>query len=102
MRDRTFLTLTAVVLLILIFFLTSFDVQEKAPYVLGFNTIHTKFKTVEAAPKCMLSTVCPPDYFPFKIQSGVANVVGPKICFDGKNIMSHILNNVGPGLNIVV
>ncbi|XP_047204495.1 protein FAM3C isoform X3 [Girardinichthys multiradiatus] len=50
----------------------------------------------------MLSTVCPPDYFPFKIQSGAANVVGPKICFDGKNIMSHILNNVGPGLNIVV
>ncbi|KAM4740155.1 protein FAM3C [Anableps anableps] len=93
MRDRTFLTLTAVIVLLLIFLLTSFDAQEKTQNVLG---------TVKAAPKCSLSTVCPSDHFAFKIRSGAANVVGPKICFDGKNIMSHILNNVGPGLNIVV
>uniref|UniRef100_A0A3B3WND0 ILEI/PANDER domain-containing protein n=1 Tax=Poecilia mexicana TaxID=48701 RepID=A0A3B3WND0_9TELE len=58
--------------------------------------------TAKAVPKCSLSAVCPSDHFAFKIQSGAANVVGPKICFDGKNIMSHIMNNVGPGLNIVV
>uniref|UniRef100_A0A3Q2GCU2 Si:dkeyp-67f1.2 n=1 Tax=Cyprinodon variegatus TaxID=28743 RepID=A0A3Q2GCU2_CYPVA len=58
--------------------------------------------TAKAAPKCRLSAVCPKDHFPFKIWSGAANVVGPKICFNGKNVMSHILNNVGPGLNIVV
>uniref|UniRef100_A0A3B3UF70 Si:dkeyp-67f1.2 n=1 Tax=Poecilia latipinna TaxID=48699 RepID=A0A3B3UF70_9TELE len=56
----------------------------------------------KAVPKCSLSAVCPSDHFAFKIQSGAANVVGPKICFDGKNIMSHIMNNVGRGLNIVV
>ncbi|KAM4582970.1 protein FAM3C-like [Fundulus diaphanus] len=104
MRDRTFLTLTAVTALLLIFFLTAFDARQKAQNVLRFNEILTKFTTgtVKAAPKCILSAVCPPDHFPFKIQSGVANVIGPKICFNGKNIMSHVLNNVGPGLNIVV
>lgn len=91
MRDRTFLTLTTVIVLLVIFFLTSFDVRDKAQYVSGFNERDTEF-----------TTVCPPDHFAFKIQSGAANVVGPKICFDGRNIMSHILNNVGPGLNIVV
>ncbi|XP_028430844.1 protein FAM3C [Perca flavescens] len=53
-------------------------------------------------PKCRLSRVCPPDHFALRINSGAANVVGPKICFDGKIIMSHVLNNVGPGLNIAV
>uniref|UniRef100_A0A3B3Y895 ILEI/PANDER domain-containing protein n=1 Tax=Poecilia mexicana TaxID=48701 RepID=A0A3B3Y895_9TELE len=83
-------------------------------FISGFNKIHTTFTTGEseihifaagpakAVPKCSLSAVCPSDHFAFKIQSGAANVVGPKICFDGKNIMSHIMNNVGPGLNIVV
>ncbi|XP_072239132.1 protein FAM3C [Leuresthes tenuis] len=53
-------------------------------------------------PKCSLSTNCPPDHFALHIRSGAANVVGPKICFNGENIMSHVLNNVGPGINIVV
>lgn len=81
---------------------------------------------------CGLSRACPPDHYAVHISSGAANVVGPKICFDGKmyvcemvaaeltegwkcewpwktepylylnSIMSHVLNNVGPGLNIVV
>uniref|UniRef100_A0A4W6D818 FAM3 metabolism regulating signaling molecule D n=1 Tax=Lates calcarifer TaxID=8187 RepID=A0A4W6D818_LATCA len=58
--------------------------------------------TASPKPKCSLSRVCPPDHFALYIRSGAANVVGPKICFDGKIIMSHVLNNVGPGLNIVV
>uniref|UniRef100_A0A3Q3E7P9 FAM3 metabolism regulating signaling molecule D n=1 Tax=Hippocampus comes TaxID=109280 RepID=A0A3Q3E7P9_HIPCM len=52
--------------------------------------------------ECNLSGSCPPDHFAIHVRSGAANVVGPKICFDGKTIMSHVLNNVGPGLNIVV
>ncbi|XP_015248109.1 PREDICTED: protein FAM3C-like [Cyprinodon variegatus] len=102
MKDRTILTLFAVIVLLLIFFLTSFD--EQVQNVFGFNKTELKFKTgtAKAAPKCRLSAVCPKDHFPFKIWSGAANVVGPKICFNGKNVMSHILNNVGPGLNIVV
>ncbi|XP_043977194.1 protein FAM3C isoform X2 [Gambusia affinis] len=104
MKDRTLLTLTAVIVLLLIFFLISFDAQEKAQNVLGYNKIISEFTTgtAKVVPKCNLSAVCPSDRFAFKIWSGAANVVGPKICFDGKNIMSHIMNNVGPGLNIVV
>ncbi|XP_044204675.1 protein FAM3C [Thunnus albacares] len=58
--------------------------------------------TPETAPKCGLSGICPPDHFAIHIRSGAANVVGPHICFEGKIIMAHLLNNVGPGLNIVV
>lgn len=82
-----------------------------------------------AEPKCSSSIVCPADRFALHITSGAADVVGPKICFEGKtcalvtiengsntdeetvklnlvvfidSIMSHVLNNVGPGLNTVV
>ncbi|XP_040014944.1 protein FAM3C [Xiphias gladius] len=58
--------------------------------------------TTSLEPKCSLSRVCPPDHFALHIKSGAATVVGPTICFDDKIIMSHVLNNVGPGLNIVV
>uniref|UniRef100_A0A8C6V6B7 Si:dkeyp-67f1.2 n=1 Tax=Neogobius melanostomus TaxID=47308 RepID=A0A8C6V6B7_9GOBI len=52
--------------------------------------------------KCSLEKNCPPDSFAVRIKSGAANVVGPTICFDGQNVMSHVMNNVGPGFNIVV
>ncbi|KAG7493450.1 FAM3C-like [Solea senegalensis] len=52
--------------------------------------------------KCNLSEACPDDSFAFRIRSGAANIVGPTVCFDGKIAMSHVLNNVGPGLNIVL
>ncbi|XP_054473681.1 protein FAM3C [Anoplopoma fimbria] len=60
------------------------------------------FSATTTEPKCSLTSVCPSDHLALKISSGAANVVGPKICFDGKIIMSNVLNNVGPGLNIVV
>ncbi|XP_018542039.1 protein FAM3D isoform X1 [Lates calcarifer] len=102
--------LAAVIVVVLIMWgiaLNSFDVQEKARDILGFHDtdqMKLRFKTATASPKpkCSLSRVCPPDHFALYIRSGAANVVGPKICFDGKIIMSHVLNNVGPGLNIVV
>ncbi|XP_054586650.1 protein FAM3C isoform X2 [Nothobranchius furzeri] len=102
MRYRGIFTLTAVILIIIVtskFFMDSFHAHEKAKEVIGFYQIHNIFIS---EPKCSLSKPCPPDSFAFSIHSGAATVVGPKICFDGKNIMSHILNNVGPGLNIVV
>ncbi|XP_061687976.1 protein FAM3C-like [Syngnathoides biaculeatus] len=58
--------------------------------------------TSSPPPKCNLSKRCPPDHFAIHVRSGAANVVGPKICWDGKIVMNHVLNNVGPGLNIVV
>ncbi|XP_070693743.1 protein FAM3C [Pempheris klunzingeri] len=110
MRYRAFLHLAAVIVVLLIAWgisINSFDVQEKARSALGLNTMDQnkhKFKAATTAPepKCSLSRVCPLDHFALHITSGAANVVGPKICFDGKTIMSHVLNNAGPGLNIVV
>ncbi|XP_078103593.1 protein FAM3C [Sander vitreus] len=101
------LAVTIVVLITWLIAIKSFDVQEKARHILGFNvidqiTLKSKTATTTPEPKCSLSRVCPPDHFALHISSGAADVVGPKICFDGKIIMSHVLNNVGPGLNIVV
>ncbi|KAL2090620.1 hypothetical protein ACEWY4_012883 [Coilia grayii] len=45
---------------------------------------------------------CPPNHFAFYIRSGLANVIGPKICFDGEVVMSGTKMNVGQGLNIVL
>ncbi|XP_010780757.1 protein FAM3C-like isoform X1 [Notothenia coriiceps] len=94
--ETTVLPLAAVIVVLLITWavsFNSFDVQEKARNIL-----------ITTAPKakCGLSRVCPPDHFAFYIVSGAANVVGPKICFEGKIIMSNVKNNVGSGLNIVV
>ncbi|XP_037619888.1 protein FAM3C [Sebastes umbrosus] len=74
-------------------------------FILVFNDadqIKPKLQTAARKPKCGLSRVCPSDHFAIHISSGAANVVGPRICFDGEIIMSNVLNNVGPGLNIVV
>ncbi|XP_008284051.1 protein FAM3C isoform X2 [Stegastes partitus] len=109
MRCRAAPHLAAVIVVLLITWgisINSFDAQGKAKTFLGFyaDQIKLKFKTAPTAsvPKCRLSRVCPPQHFALHISSGAANVVGPKICFDGKIIMSHVFNNVGPGLNIVV
>ncbi|XP_077328583.1 protein FAM3C isoform X2 [Lithobates pipiens] len=53
------------------------------------------------APKyrCGISKICPEKHFAFKIASGAANVVGPKICVDDNVLMSGVKNNVGRGIN---
>ncbi|XP_059186295.1 protein FAM3C [Centropristis striata] len=111
MRNRAVLNLVAVIVVLLITWgiaINSFDVQEKARNTFGFNDgdqikpeINTATPTPTPRPKCGLSRVCPPDHFALHITSGAANVIGPKICFEDKIIMSHVFNNVGPGLNIV-
>ncbi|KAK5912573.1 hypothetical protein CesoFtcFv8_002432 [Champsocephalus esox] len=96
MTNQAVLPLAAVIVVLLITWtvsFNSFDVQKKARNIL----ISTAPKT-----KCGLSRVCPPDHFAFYIVSGAANVIGPKICFEGNIIMSNVKNNVGSGLNIVV
>ncbi|XP_067907043.1 protein FAM3C-like [Heterodontus francisci] len=50
--------------------------------------------------KCSLAKPCPENHFAFKMASGAANVVGPKICVDDNIIMSGVKNNVGRGMNI--
>ncbi|XP_034095756.1 protein FAM3C-like isoform X2 [Gymnodraco acuticeps] len=45
---------------------------------------------------------CPQDQFSFLLQSGAANVVAPKICFQNKLILGMVLNNAGNGINVVI
>ncbi|XP_056886163.1 protein FAM3C [Takifugu flavidus] len=110
MRHRAALYLLAAAVALLLTWkipINSFDVQERARNILDSNYIDRikgKFKAVKTSAdlKCRLSKVCPPDHFAMRLTSGAADVVGPQICFEGKIIMSHVLNNVGPGLNIAV
>ncbi|XP_034388180.1 protein FAM3C [Cyclopterus lumpus] len=108
MRNQAVVLLAAVIIVLITWGLSnSFDVLEEAGYILGFNDNHQIKATFQRAysitgPKCSLTRVCPSDHFALRISSGAANVVGPKICFDGKILMSNVMNNVGPGLNIVV
>ncbi|XP_061577521.1 protein FAM3C-like isoform X2 [Cololabis saira] len=50
---------------------------------------------------CYQKTECPDDQISFYIQTGAANVVGPLICIHNNLIVGTILNNAGPGINIV-
>ncbi|CAL8242487.1 unnamed protein product [Merluccius merluccius] len=52
--------------------------------------------------KCGLSKACPIGHFAFKMASGAASVVGPKICLEDNVLMSGVKNNVGRGINIVL
>ncbi|XP_077400375.1 protein FAM3C isoform X4 [Vanacampus margaritifer] len=52
--------------------------------------------------KCELSKACPIGHFAFKMASGAASVVGPKICLEDKMLMSAVKNNVGRGINIAL
>ncbi|XP_038594704.1 protein FAM3C isoform X1 [Micropterus salmoides] len=52
--------------------------------------------------KCGLSKSCPPGHFAFKIASGAASVVGPRMCLEDKLLMSGVKNNVGRGINIAL
>lgn len=52
--------------------------------------------------KCGLPQPCPEKHFAFRVVSGAANVIGPKICFEDKMVMSSVQNNVGRGLNIAL
>ncbi|XP_018621147.1 protein FAM3C-like [Scleropages formosus] len=52
--------------------------------------------------KCRLSKPCPDRHFAFKMASGAASVVGPKICLEDNILMSSVKNNVGRGINIAL
>lgn len=52
--------------------------------------------------KCGLSKACPKGHFAFKMASGAASVVGPRMCLEDKILMSGVKNNVGRGINIAL
>lgn len=106
MKYRVVLQICAVVIVLLITWAitnNSFDVHKTARDFLGID--YPEDQMVEPTVpkiKCNLEKGCSPNHFAVRIKSGAANVVGPTICFEGQNVMSHVMNNVGPGLNIVV
>ncbi|XP_023270034.1 protein FAM3C-like [Seriola lalandi dorsalis] len=110
MRYQATLYLAVVIAVLLMTWIVAmnlFDVQQKTSNVLAFSgidKIKLGFQNAinQDEPQCSISTVCPPNHSSIQLRSGAANIIGPKICFDGKTIMSHVMNNVGRGLNIVV
>ncbi|KAG8513856.1 Protein FAM3A [Galemys pyrenaicus] len=52
--------------------------------------------------KCGLPRPCPEEHLAFRMVSGAANVIGPKICLEDKMLMSSVRDNVGRGLNIAL
>ncbi|XP_063490666.1 protein FAM3A isoform X6 [Symphalangus syndactylus] len=77
----------------------------------GFPRIQQLFtspeSSVTAVPrarkyKCGLPQPCPEEHLAFRVVSGAANVIGPKICLEDKMLMSSVKDNVGRGLNIAL
>ncbi|XP_033028796.1 protein FAM3A [Lacerta agilis] len=77
----------------------------------GFSRLQQFLRSPENPPtteprpkkyKCGLPRACPDNSFAFRIMSGAANVIGPKICLEDKMLMSSVKNNVGRGLNVAL
>ncbi|XP_053720088.1 protein FAM3C [Synchiropus splendidus] len=58
--------------------------------------------TLTRRQKCDLSKACPAGHFSFKMASGAASVVGPRMCLEDKLVMSSVKNNVGRGINVAL
>uniref|UniRef100_A0A2K5DJQ8 FAM3 metabolism regulating signaling molecule A n=1 Tax=Aotus nancymaae TaxID=37293 RepID=A0A2K5DJQ8_AOTNA len=69
----------------------------------GFPRIQQLFTKPRARKyKCGLPQPCPEEHLAFRMVSGAANVIGPKICLEDKMLMSGVKDNVGRGLNIAL
>lgn len=99
-----FITLVIILLITWAISNNTFDVHKTAKDIFGVDYFEEKEEPTPPVmvKKCSLETKCLQDSFEILIKSGAANVVGPTICFNGEIVMSHVMNNVGPGLNIVV
>lgn len=57
----------------------------------------------EGGNPCDLKFICDQEKeYSFRIISGAANVIGPRICWNGTDIMRSKLNNVDRGMNVAV
>uniref|UniRef100_A0A8C5MU04 FAM3 metabolism regulating signaling molecule C n=1 Tax=Leptobrachium leishanense TaxID=445787 RepID=A0A8C5MU04_9ANUR len=94
----------ALALFLLVFYVLSevFDIKiDSSLGSLFAKSAHDTVRPVTKAPKyrCGISKICPDKHLAFKMASGAANVVGPKICVDDNILMSGVKNNVGRGIN---
>ncbi|XP_053492428.1 protein FAM3C [Ictalurus furcatus] len=98
---------TFVIIIVIIwgFLFKETSLQVRVKYVQGTESSasdcvsHALF---ELYPGCCPHRVCPANHFPFFLRSGAANIIGPKICFNNRIIMSGGHNNVGWGVNAVI
>ncbi|XP_042266778.1 protein FAM3C-like [Thunnus maccoyii] len=68
----------------------------------GLDASRTRAPSKQSVGSCSPKRECPEDHFSFFIQSGAANVVGPKICVENNLALGTVKNNAGFGINIVI
>lgn len=106
-RAGGILKLAALIFAFLLAVFLAFQLLEiNMDFKLG-SVMSKSMQVNEATPKparykCGLSKACPARHFAFKIASGAASVVGPRVCLDDKLLMSGVKNNVGRGINIAL
>lgn len=86
----------------LTFQLFDINLDFKLPAILARSIPANEAPTKPIRNKCGLSKGCPDGHFSFKMASGAASVVGPRMCLDDKILMSSVKNNVGRGINIAL
>ncbi|KAE8281367.1 Protein FAM3C Precursor [Larimichthys crocea] len=107
-RAGSILKLAALIFAFLLAVFLAFQLLEINMDFTLSNVIAKSLSTNEAPTKqtrynkCGLSKSCPPGHFAFKMASGAASVVGPKICLEDKLLMSSVKNNVGRGINVAL
>ncbi|XP_048012322.1 protein FAM3C [Megalobrama amblycephala] len=107
MRAGGILKLTVLVSILFLAVFLAFELLQ-SNMNLNMGKVFARYANAETVPtkpprhKCGLSKSCPEDHYTFKITSGAASVVGPKMCFQDNVLMSGVKNNVGRGINIAV
>ncbi|XP_044535411.1 protein FAM3C-like [Gracilinanus agilis] len=95
----------AVAVFLLTFYVISQVFKIKPDSNLGNLFARSALQIAQRKPpryKCGISKACPEKHFAFKMASGAANVIGPKICVEDNILISRVKNNVGRGINVAL
>ncbi|XP_052411170.1 protein FAM3C [Carassius gibelio] len=105
MRAGGLLKLAVLVSILFVVVFLAFELLESN---MNLGKVLARYAPAETVPtsrphnKCGLSKPCSEGQFAFKITSGAASVVGPKMCFQDNVLMSGVKNNIGRGINIAL
>ncbi|XP_059182276.1 protein FAM3C [Centropristis striata] len=107
MRTGAILKLAALIFAFLLAVFLAFQLLEinmdfKLSSVISRSMPVSEGSTKPVRYKCGLSKSCPAGNFAFKMASGAASVVGPRVCLEDKLLMSGVKNNVGRGINVAL
>uniref|UniRef100_A0A8C4NHU2 ILEI/PANDER domain-containing protein n=1 Tax=Eptatretus burgeri TaxID=7764 RepID=A0A8C4NHU2_EPTBU len=82
---------------------SSYKGYAKANMMVEEGKIEPKLKApIPRRNPCDLMQPCPPAYYPFRISSGVAMMIFPKLCFNDQRIFQSNSGKLGRGMNIAV